>query len=208
LTDLLGKTEVHGNVVHRDFGARTGARTAIKVVALDGSPSGGGKTHAAIAAIAYAAAEAGAIVDAISLGEPGGQEKALAALGPADAIVLGSPVYRAASAAPLKQLLDLVPRSNDEERTSPLAGKAVAIVHTGASLHHFLSLDGLRDVLAGFFAAHVVPPGLYVPRAGFGDDASLLPPYADQAGRQGQALVELAVLLRNSSVLRSLRPHA
>lgn len=194
--------------MHREFGARAGARTAIKVIALDGSPSGGGKTHAAIGAVAYAAAEAGAIVDTISLGEPGGQERALAELGPADAIVLGSPVYRAASAAPLKQLLDLVPRSNDEERTSPLAGKAVAIVHTGASLHHFLSLDALRDVLAGFFAAHVVPPGLYVPRAGFDDGSELLPPYADQARLQGKALVELAVLLRSSSVLRSLRPHA
>jgi FMN reductase len=180
------------------------------VVALDGSPAGGGRTNAAIAAITSAAAESGATVETIALGdgEPGGTDRALAALAPADAIVLGAPVYRAASATPLKQLLDLIPRSNDEERTSPLAGKAVAIVHTGASLHHFLSLDALRDVLAGFFAAHVVPPGLYVPRAGFGDDSALLEPYADQARRQGQALVELAGLLRNSAMLRSLRPHA
>lgn len=180
------------------------------MLALDGSPAGGGRTYAAIAAVAAAATEAGAIVETISLGEgdPDGTERALAALEAADAVVLGAPVYRAAAATPLKQLLDLVPRSNDEDRTSPLAGKAVAIVLTGASLHHFLALDGLRDVLAGFFAAHVVPPGLYVPRAGFDERASLVDPYATQARLQGQATVELAASLRNSTVLRTLRPHA
>jgi NAD(P)H-dependent FMN reductase len=185
-------------------------RTAFRVLAIDGSPAGGGRTRAALAAVASGAAEGGATVETIALGseESGGVDRALEALKHADAIVLGSPVYRASSATPLKNLLDLIPRSNDDGRESPLAGKAVAIVHTGASLHHFLSLDALRNVLAGFFAAHVVPPGLYVPRNGFGEGSLLLEPYADQARRQGRALSELAELLRESAVLRSLRPHA
>jgi FMN reductase len=180
------------------------------VLAIDGSAAGGGRTRAALAAVASAAAESGATVEMIALEEGDGSsvEHALAALDRADAIALASPVYRASSATPLKSLLDRVPRSSDEGRDSPFAGKAVAIVHTGASLHHFLSLDGLRNVLAGFFAAHVVPPGLYVPRDGFGEDSALLDPYADQARRQGRALIELAELLRESAVLRSLRPHA
>ena len=202
LTNLLGNTA--------ETAGADEAATAVRVLAVDGSPTGGGRTGAAIAAVASAAAEAGATVETIAIGEQVGDgiERALAALGRADAIVLGSPVYRASFAAPLKQLLDLVPRSNDDERDSLLAGKAVAIVHSGASLHHFLSLDPLRDVLAGFFAAHVVPPGLYVPRAGFGDDSALLDPYTEHARRQGKALVELAELLQQSTVLRSLRPHA
>jgi NAD(P)H-dependent FMN reductase len=199
LTNLLVKADDRG----RD-------RTALRVLAIDGSPGGGGRTRAALASVVSAAAEGGATVETIALGngEGGGLERALAALEHADAIALGSPVYRASSATPLKSLLDLIPRSNDDGRDSPLAGKAVAIVHTGASLHHFLSLDALRNVLAGFFAAHVVPPGLYVPRDGFGEDSALLDPYADQARRQGRALIELAEVLRENAVLRSLRPHA
>jgi FMN reductase len=37
----------------------------------------------------------------------------------------------------------------------------VAVVLTGASHHHFLAVDGLRDVLAGFFAVQVVSPSLF-----------------------------------------------
>jgi FMN reductase len=186
-------------------------RTAFRVLAIDGSPTGGGRTRAALAAVASAAAEGGATVETIALGEGeggGGLERALEALEHADAIALGSPVYRASSATPLKSLLDRIPRGNDDGRDSALAGKAVAIVHTGASLHHFLALDALRNVLAGFFAAHVVPPGLYVPREGFGEDSVILDPYADQARRQGRALIELAEVLRENLVLSSLRPQA
>jgi NAD(P)H-dependent FMN reductase len=182
----------------------------VHVLLIDGSPTGGGRTGAALAALGAAAAQSGAHVELLALGDDlnGGIERAVAQLAVADAVALGSPVYRATAAAPLKQLIDVIPRTNDEERDSPLAGKAVAIVHTGATLHHFLASNALRDVLAGFFAAHVLPPGLYVPREGFGDGAALLEPYADQAHQLGSALVELAVVLRNNSVLRSLRPQA
>lgn len=105
-------------------------------------------------------------------------------------------------------LLDCVPRGMWGEKDAPLRGKAVAIVATGASLHHFLALDDFRNVLAGFFAGHVLPPGLYVPRDGFGEDGSLKEPYTAQAKLQGRALVELALALRLSSALRQLNPQA
>jgi FMN reductase len=89
-----------------------------------------------------------------------------------------------------------------------LRGKAVAIVATGATLHHFLALDDLRNVLASFFAAHVVPPGLYVPRDGFGDAGELIEPYARHARLQGEALAELQEALAASSALRALTPQA
>jgi FMN reductase len=182
----------------------------LRVVLIDGSPTGGGRTAAVLAAVGAAAAEEGALVESVSLADEtaGGADRAVSTLATADAIVLGSPTYRAATAAPLKQLIDAVPRSNDESRDSVFAGRAVAIVQTGATLHHFLALDSLRDVLAGFFAAHVLPPGLYVPRDGFGDDSKLVPPYAEQAREQGRGLVELASILRTSAVLRLLRPQA
>ena len=185
-----------------------GAAT-VRVLAVDGSPTGGGRTRAALDAVSSAAAVGGASVETVALaGEDAAADHAIAALGRVDAVVLASPVYRASHATPLKQLLDAVPRSGMAPPDSPLSGKAVAIVYTGASLHHFLALDPLRSLLAGFFAAHVVPPGLFVPREGFDGDGALVEPYADQARLQGAALVELAKALRESSLLRSLRPQA
>jgi FMN reductase len=178
----------------------------IAILAVDGSPTGGGKTRTAIEAVAQAGEPFGARVETVALAELEGPERALQALETADAVVFGAPVYRAAAAAPLKQLLDLIPRDN-RERRSPLAAKPVAIVQTGASLHHFLALDGLRNVLAGFFAAHVVAPGLYVPRDGFGEHG-LLEPYAQQARAQGEALVELTRAVNAGVALAAVRPQA
>ncbi len=188
-----------------ELGAPVGS-AACSVLALDASPAGGGRTRAAVEAVSAAAAGLGGVVETIGLAEPDGQAYALAALPGADAIVLGAPVYRAAAAAPLKQLLDLIPRYPDGR--SPLRAKAVAIVQTGASLHHFLALDGLRNVLAGFFAAHVLPPGLYVPKEGFADDGSLAEPYARHAAVQGAALIELARAVQAGDALRAVGPQA
>jgi FMN reductase len=179
---------------------------AITILAVDGSPAGGGRTRTAIEAVAHAGEPFGARVETIALAEPEGPDRALDALDRADAVVFGAPVYRAAAAAPLKQLLDLIPRDNLERR-SPLAAKPVAIVQTGASLHHFLALDALRSVLAGFFAAHVIAPGLYVPREGFGEQG-LLEPYALHARTQGEALVELTRAVNTGLALASVRPQA
>jgi FMN reductase len=182
---------------------------AIAVLAVDASPAGGGHTRAVLDAVAAAALAAGATVDVVALGDDGtGIEATLDALASSDAVLLASPVYRASFAAPLKALLDAVPRSATAPPDSPLSGKAVAIAYTGASLHHFLAPDSLRSVLAGFFAAHVLPPGLYVPREGFDDSLALREPYSDQAQLQGAALVEFVRALRDSPVLRSLRPQA
>jgi FMN reductase len=184
-----------------------GIRTAaIAIVAVDGSPTGAGRTRTAIEAVARAGEPFGARVETIALADPAGPERALQALETADAVVFGAPVYRAAAAAPLKQLLDLIPRDNVERR-SPLAAKPVAIVQTGASLHHFLALDTLRNVLAGFFAAHVVAPGLYVPREGFGE-LGLLEPYAWHARTQGEALLELTRAVNAGVALAAVRPQA
>jgi FMN reductase len=171
----------------------------VSVVAIDGSPAGSGRTATVLRAVADA--------PVVLLAETSTDE-ALAAVERADAVVIGSPIYRASFAHPLKVFLDALPRGMWGETQAPLQGKAVAIVATGASLHHFLALDDLRNVLAGFFAAHVVPPGLYVPREGFGDDGLLIEPYAGQARLQGEALRELQRALAASSALRSLTPQA
>ena len=182
-------------------------RGAARVVAIDGSPQGHGRTEAVLREVLRGAVAAGATADVLTLSDVT-VEDAVDALEDAEAVVLGSPVYRASFAYPLKDLLDQLPRGMWGETRAPLQGKGVVIVATGASLHHFLALDDLRNVLASFFAAHVVPPGLYVPRGGMPDGNGLDPDLATQAERQGQALVELALALRACPTLRGLVAQA
>ena len=71
-----------------------------------------------------------------------------------------------------------------------------------------MALDDLRSVLAGFFAAHVIPPGLYVPREGFDEEGRLRQEYEALAVQQGRALAELVAALQTSTSLRLLAPQA
>ncbi len=178
----------------------------MRVLGFDGSPTGGGKTEAAIRAVLSGLPD-GSSTEVISLAS-GPKEALDAAEGGADAFVFGSPIYRASYAAPMKALLDRLPRGMWGEQSAPISGRAVVLVGTGASWHHFLGLDPLRSILAGFFAAHVLPPGLYVPAEGFDDERRLREPFVELAARQGAALGELTEALASSPALRLLKPQA
>ena len=177
----------------------------MRALGLDGSPTGAGKTARVIEAV-LAGLPPDWQHDVIHVA--GDQDAALARVEQADAFVFGAPMYRATYAAPLKALLDRLPRGMWGETSAPITGRAVAIVGTGASWHHFLGLDPLRDVLAGFFAAHVLPPGLYVPGEGFDADGRLGDSFAELAALQGAALAELAQALSAGGALAALRPQA
>ena len=72
----------------------------------------------------------------------------------ARAIVVGTPVYKAAYSGFLKVFLDLLPQS-------ALKGKLVLPLATGGSPHHMLALDyALRPVLQALSAKHILP-GVY-----------------------------------------------
>jgi FMN reductase len=180
------------------------------VLLVDGSPRGGGRTATALATVASGIEAGGGVPTTVSLS--GNLEQAAARVveqAPAfDAFVFGTPTYRAAYTAELKFLLDRTPRGLWGEQEAPLRARAAAVVVTGASLHHFLAVDALRNVLGGFFGAYVVPPGLYVPHDGFSEDGQLLDPWL-QAGRlQGAALVELAAAIAGSTHLGKVEPQA
>lgn len=179
----------------------------MRVLAIDGSPTGGGRTYTVLQAVLGSVKNEGADVTLFSLAD--GIDPVFEAVRGADAFVLGSPIYRASYTSELKAFLDRLPRGMWGETEAPMQGRAVAIVATGASFHHFLALNDFRNVLSGFFAAHVVPPGLYVPREGFDESATdLTPEYVDLATLQGRALVEQARALETSNVLRALKPQA
>jgi FMN reductase len=77
--------------------------------------------------------------------------EALAMVREADAIVVGTPVYKASFSGALKVFLDLLPQDG-------LAGKLVLPVATGGSPSHMLALDyALRPVLASLGPRHILP---------------------------------------------------
>lgn len=72
----------------------------------------------------------------------------------AQALVIATPVYKAAYSGVLKVFLDLLPQT-------ALKGKAVLPLATGGSPHHMLALDyALRPVLQSLSARHILP-GVY-----------------------------------------------
>ncbi|HEV7814750.1 MAG TPA: NADPH-dependent FMN reductase [Janthinobacterium sp.] len=77
-------------------------------------------------------------------------KRALALVAEADAVVISTPVYKAAYTGLLKAFLDLLPQDG-------LAGKLVLPIATGGSQSHMLALDyALRPVLAALSARHVL----------------------------------------------------
>jgi FMN reductase len=76
---------------------------------------------------------------------------AVAQVRDADAVVVGTPVYKAAYSGVLKVFLDLLPQDG-------LAGKLVLPLATGGSQSHMLALDyALRPVLASLAPRHILP---------------------------------------------------
>lgn len=72
-------------------------------------------------------------------------------LAEAQAVVIATPIYKAAYSGLLKTFLDILPQDG-------LAGKLVLPLATGGSQSHMLALDyALRPVLASLAAAHILP---------------------------------------------------
>jgi FMN reductase len=78
-------------------------------------------------------------------------QAALAQVVDAKAIVIATPVFKAAYSGALKTFLDVLPQDG-------LAGKLVLPLATGGSQSHMLALDyALRPVLSALGAKHVLP---------------------------------------------------
>ena len=176
------------------------------VLGVVAGPEPGGRTAAAVAGVLAGAEKAGATTSLLELSEVGA-DTVIAAFGPADAVVFGSPVYRATYSALLKDLLERTERGKWGETTAPLQGTAAATVLTGASGHHYLAVGHLRDVLAGFFAVQVLSPGLYLDHGGYVDRGTLTEQSASLAATHGAALADLAAAVRASPALGAITPQ-
>jgi FMN reductase len=78
----------------------------------------------------------------------------LDAIEAADALVVGSPVYKASYTGLFKHLIDLL-------TPEKLAGKPVIVTATGGSDHHALVIEHQLRPLFGFFGAATIATGIY-----------------------------------------------
>ena len=111
--------------------------------------------------------------------------RVIEAIEQADALVIGSPVYKGAYTGLFKHLFDLV-------APDALKGKPVAIVATGGGARHALVVEHAFRPLFGFFGALALPTAIYASDADFRDGALHDPGIR---ARIGEAAVELAALI-------------
>lgn len=134
----------------------------MSILTLSGSPSATSRSHRILQHIAAELRARGERVDSLAVRElpptalcaADARDPAIAdALGRvagARALIIGTPVYKAAYSGLLKTFLDLLPQDG-------LAGKTVLPLATGGSLAHTLALDyGLKPVLAALGAHHLL----------------------------------------------------
>lgn len=92
----------------------------------------------------------------------------VAAILSADALVVGSPVYKGSYTGLFKHLFDLVD-------PAALAGKPVLLTATGGGEKHALVIEHQLRPLFGFFEAVGLPTGIYASAADFSDGQPVTP---------------------------------
>ena len=141
----------------------------MELLAISGSPSSPSKTVLALSvALARGGEHDDVHTDLLDLREQelvfsdgrdpaeytGATRDAIDRVVAADALLVGTPMYRGGYTGRLKNLFDVLP--NDA-----LAGKPVGLVATGGTDHHFLALEHELKPLVGFFRAWAVPGAVY-----------------------------------------------
>jgi len=137
------------------------------VLLIAGSPSERSRSAALLDSVSYRLAARGAQVERLLIRDLSPQALLLAdtshlsvrnaidQVARARAVVIATPVYKAAYSGVLKVFLDLLAQN-------ALQGKTVLPLATGGSPHHMLALDyALRPVLQSLSARHILP-GVYV----------------------------------------------
>ncbi|SFB35957.1 FMN reductase [Lentibacillus halodurans] len=101
----------------------------------------------------------------------------------ADALIIGTPVYRGSYTGALKNVFDLIP--NDA-----LKGKVVGLIATGGTYHHFLAIEHQLKPLIGFFRAHIVPGSVYAHNRHFSEKTLVDPEVMERLRYLGEDVVK------------------
>ncbi|NBO21193.1 MAG: FMN reductase [Rhodobacteraceae bacterium] len=94
----------------------------------------------------------------------------------ADALIIGTPVYKGSYAGLFKHLFDLID-------PAALAAKPVLLLATGGGDKHALVIEHQLRPLFGFFEAATLPTGVYAGAADFQDGKPAAPALIDRLTR-------------------------
>jgi FMN reductase len=132
-------------------------------------------------------------------GLPRAGQDALAAIEAADALIVGSPIYKGSYTGLFKHLLDFVD-------PAALIGKPVALTATGGGRRHALVVEHQLRPLFGFFSALALPTAVYASDDDFRDGMLSDPTTLD---RVRQVAAELATHLaaRHAAALPAVPLH-
>lgn len=111
--------------------------------------------------------------------------RVIEAIEEADALIVGSPVYKGSYTGLFKHLFDLIP-------PTALANKPVAIAATGGGPRHALVVEHAFRPLFGFFNALQVPTTVYGSDSDFTDYAVSDAALGERAAQAGAELAALA----------------
>jgi MsuE subfamily FMN reductase len=85
----------------------------------------------------------------------------------ADALMIGTPMYRASYTGVLKNLFDIIP-------DDALLGKPVGLIATGGTDHHFLAIEHELKPVIGFFSGYPIPGAVYANNDHYSQDGELV----------------------------------
>ncbi|WP_295856178.1 NADPH-dependent FMN reductase [uncultured Xylophilus sp.] len=165
------------------------------VLLIAGSPTERSRSQALLEAVGQRLSRAGRTVERLPVRQldptallvadasERGIARAVDQLATAQAVVVATPVYKAAYSGLLKVFLDLLPQT-------ALQGKTVLPLATGGSPHHMLALDyALRPVLQSLSARHILS-GVYATDSQVTWTPEGAFTLADEIGRRIDAAVE------------------
>lgn len=137
----------------------------------------------------------------------GDTSKALDLIINSNAFIIGTPVYRGTYSGVLKNLFDLIPRGMWQADEAPLADRAVGLVATGATDHHFLSISQELGPILNFFGSYPVGSGVYANASHFKkyevDDSGI----RERLENLGKATFELSQAIEQSVFLSDIGPQ-
>lgn len=108
----------------------------------------------------------------------------------ADALIIGTPMYRGSYTGMLKNVFDILP--NDA-----LMGKPVGLIATGGSDHHYLALEQELRPLLIFFYAFVIPGTVYINNKQVENEAFAIREVLDHLNLLAISIVNLTKYLPN-----------